>query len=179
MTRGLIVVGALVLLLAACSPPRNNDPTATPAPSPSATATATATATPTATPSPTATPTATPFVPPTVAIVDGDSVSECIKRNLGPGLLYTLSQDDDSLTNDILRSCLNEHLPDVLVSMMGPIIDRASACAVDVSQTLSNQDLITLNGPDGEAKDELVSDVTNDILRCTAEKLHIPVGWFD
>lgn len=183
MRRALALLGVGLILVAACGPLDDDPaPTATPLP-PTATATATpsptATATPSPTPTPTATPTATPFIMPTVAIVDGDSVEECIQRNLGPGLLYTLSQGDDSLTNDILTECLEEQLPDRLVWLMGPIIDQASECAVEISGTLTNTDLIILNGPDSPAKEELVDGVTSDLLRCTAEEFGIPVGWFD
>jgi hypothetical protein len=180
--RALALLAVALILVAACGP-LDDDPAPTPTPFPTSTATRTPSPTPTATPAPTATPTVTPsptpFIPPTVAIVDGDSVEECIQRNLGPGLLYTLSQDDDSLTNEILTECLEEHLPDTLVWALGPIIDQASECAVEVSRTLTNVDLIILNGPEGEQKDELVNQVTDDILRCTAEGFGIPVGWFD
>lgn len=172
------LLGTILILVAACGP-LDDDTPPTPTPLPTSTASPTATLTPTATATPTVTPTPTPFVPPTVALVDGDSVSECIERNLGPGLLYTLSQGDDSLTNEIVTQCLEENLPDALVWMLGPIIDRAAGCTVEVSTTLSNADLITLNGPNSDSKDALIERVTNDILRCTAEDLGIPVGWFD
>src|SRR5690606_39013314 len=98
MKPSVVLVTIVLLVTAACGPFGDDpDPTATPIPpTPTATRTATPrpTATPTPTPTPTATATATPFIAPTVAIVDGDSVSECIERNIGPGLLYTLSQDD-------------------------------------------------------------------------------------
>lgn len=179
MKPGVVIVGTVLVSIVACGP-FSADPTPTPTPlPPTPTATITPTPRPTPTPTPTATPTATPFIAPTVAIVPGDSVSACIERNIGPGLLYTLSQDDPSLTNEILTRCLEENLPDQLVWLMGPIIDQASACAVDVSKTLFNEDLITLNGPDSPRKRALVDRVTDDILRCTAEEFGIPVGWFD
>jgi hypothetical protein len=175
---GALIV-ALLLLGAACttggssaSPTPATPPTATATRTPSATATPEPTATPTVTPSP------TPYVAPTVAVVADDNVRDCLERNLTPELLISLSRDDTSLTNDVISSCLKTQLPSQLVFLLGPIIDTTSQCALDTSKTLSNQDLITLAGPDGADKDTVVNRVTDDILSCTADHYHIPSGIF-
>ena len=92
--------------------------------------------------------------------------------------MISLSRDDTSLTNDVISSCLETQLPSQLVFLLGPIIDTTSQCALDTSKTLSNQDLITLAGPDGADKDTVVNRVTDDILSCTADHYHIPSGIF-
>jgi hypothetical protein len=175
---GALIV-ALLLLGTACttggssaSPTPATPPTATATRTPSATATPEPTATPTVTPSP------TPYVAPTVAVVADDNVRDCLERNLTPELLISLSRDDTSLTNDVISSCLKTQLPSQLVFLLGPIIDTTSQCALDTSKTLSNQDLITLAGPDGADKDTVVNRVTDDILSCTADHYHIPSGIF-
>jgi hypothetical protein len=179
-TRCLLVALVGVLLFAAGCSSGGSSATQTP----SATATATATATPTVTPTPSATatptvaPTATPFVPPTVAVESGDSVRSCIERNLTPQLVISLSQNDDSLVNQVLTTCLQTQLPSELVFLLGPIIDTTSQCALDESKTLSNTDLVTLAGPDSDAKTAVVNRVTDDILSCTADHYHIPSSIF-
>ncbi|MCO5176525.1 MAG: hypothetical protein M9890_06090 [Thermomicrobiales bacterium] len=154
---------AVVLVLAGCASIGAPDPTATPLPSP----------TPTATPIPTATPSPTPFVPPTVAVQDDDSIRPCLERNLTPELLISLSMDDTTLTKDIMRTCLETQIPGPLVSLIDPIIEDASECALDVSKTLSNDDLIILSGDNTTSKDAVVSRVANGIVDCLASKYHL------
>jgi hypothetical protein len=166
-----VIVTCILMLTAACGG-SSPEPTATP--SPTATATITPTPSPTSTPSPTATPSPTPsptpFIPPTVAVTDSDSIQSCLERNLTPELLVSLSQDDTSLTKDIMRTCLETTIPSQLVFLMGPIIDDASQCALDVSKTLSNDDLFALAGNDQTRKDAIINDVSNKIVSCVASK---------
>jgi hypothetical protein len=183
-------LGVAALLLAACqtadsdaTPARTATPAATATLAATSTPTATATPTRTPTPRPTATPTVTPsptpFIAPTVVIVDDDSVRDCIERNLSPALLYTLSQDDPSLAEDILGECLETQLPDFLVGLLDPLIEQTAECAVEVSDTLTNVDLIALAGPDSADKDAVISRITDDILNCVADEYNIPLDWFD
>jgi hypothetical protein len=112
-----------------------------------------------------------------VAVVEDDDVRACLERNLTPELLVSLSRDETDLTEDILRECLETQLPDPLVWLLGPIVEEMSECTLDVSKTLTNQELIALGGPDSAQKDEIVDRVTGDILECTADGFGIPVDW--
>ena len=161
---GTLVV-LLPLLLFACS--RGGDD-ATPVPTP----TATATATPSPTPSPTATmtPSPTPFIPPTVAVTSDDSVQSCLERNLTAELLISLSRDETALTEDILETCIETTIPSQLTFLLSPIIDDASECTLDVSKTLSNEELIALAGDNSARKDEITDRVVSDILSCLGDK---------
>lgn len=150
----------VVLVLTGCASIGEPEPTATPLPSP----------TPTALPTPSATPSPTPFVPPTVAVQDDDSIRSCLERNLTPELLISLSMDDKTLTQDIMRTCLETQIPGPLVSLIDPIIEDASECALDVSKTLSNDDLIVLSGDDTASKDAVTSRVADGIVDCLASK---------
>lgn len=78
--------------------------------------------------------------------------------------------DDTTLTQDIMRTCLKTLLPGALVSLLDPIIEDASQCALDVSKTLSNDDLIVLSGDNTASKDAVVSRVSNEIVDCLANK---------
>lgn len=161
--RALIALVIVPLLLAACAAgPLGGDPAPTP--------TATVTPSPAPSPTPTATPSPTPFIAPTVAVTDDDSIQSCLQRNLTPELLISLSRDDTALTRDILRTCLETTVPAQLVWLLGPIIDDASECALDVSKTLSNQELVTLAGPDSAEKQAIVNRVVDDIVGCLTDK---------
>ncbi|HEX5166102.1 MAG TPA: hypothetical protein VFV93_11950, partial [Thermomicrobiales bacterium] len=127
-----LLLALLPLLLFGCSTSGGESSTPTP------TATATSSPTPEPTSTPTATPSPTAFVPPTVAVEDDDSIQACMERNLTPELLISLSKDDTSLTEDIMRTCLETTIPSPLMFLLNPIIDDASECALDVSKTLSN-----------------------------------------
>jgi hypothetical protein len=173
--RGGAVLAALILLVSCAGPFGDDDDTddaavaqatATMAipPTPTATATPQPTATPTATPSP------TPFIPPTVAVREDDSVEGCLRRNITPELLISLSLDQTELTEDIFRTCLGQSIPSELVFLLNPIIEDAGDCTLDVSRTLTNEQLITLAGPDGAAKDQIVDDVIDDILGCVTDQ---------
>lgn len=161
-----LFLALLPLLLIACSPGGGDD--ATPVP----TAVPTETAVPSPTPSPTPTVTATPtaFIPPTVAVSDDDSIQSCLERNLSAELLISLSRDDTSLTEDVMRTCLETTIPSELVFLLNPVIDDASECALEVSQTLSNEELITLGGSNSTRKDEITDRVVSDILSCLGDK---------
>ncbi len=165
---GLILL-LLPLLLLACSTGGSDD--ATPVPSvPPATATATVTPSPTPTPTPTVAPSPTIYIPPTVAVTDDDSIQSCLERNLTADLLISLSMDDTSLTEDVMRTCLETTIPSELIFLLDPIIDDASECALDVSKTLSNEELIALGGDDSARKDEITDRVVSDILSCLGSK---------
>jgi hypothetical protein len=176
LARCFVVLVALLLLGAGCST-GGSSATKTPLP-PTATATPSATATPAATDTPLATPSPTPFVPPTVAVTSSDTVRSCLQNNLTPQLVISLSQNDDTLVNQIITTCLKTQIPSELVFLLSPIIDTTSQCAVDESKTLSNQDLVTLAGPDGDAKTAVINRVTDDILSCTASHYHVPASIF-
>lgn len=171
------VLLAAMALLASCSSPLGNDapdPTATLAPTVVPTATASPTPAPTNTPAPTATPTV--FVPPTVAVAEDDSPQQCLERNLTPELLISLSMDDTSLTQDIFRTCLVTIVPEELVFLLDPVIEDASECALDVSKTLSNDELIALASGDSAKQDAITESVSTDILSCMSEKYGFDFG---
>lgn len=161
-----LTLGIALLLLAACSPLSGPDPTPTPTATPTVTPSPTPSPTPTPTPTPSPTPTPTPFIPPTVAVEDGDSIQGCLERNLTPELLISLSMDDTSFTQEVMRTCLETRIPGALVFLLDPIIEDASECALDVSKTLTNSELIVLAGNDSAQKDPVVSRVSNDIVDC-------------
>jgi hypothetical protein len=105
-----------------------------------------------------------------VAVEDHDSVQSCLERNLTPELLISLSMDDTTLTEDIMRTCLETTIPSQLMFLLNPIIDDASECALDVSKTLSNNELIALAGDDSTRKNEITDRVVRDILSCLGSK---------
>ena len=170
LTRFGLLLSLLSLLLIACST-GGDDAT----PIPTATATATATPSPTPSPTPTVTPSPTPFIPPTVAVSDDDSIQSCLERNLTAELLISLSMDDTSLTEDIMETCLETTIPSELTFLLNPIIEDASECALDVSKTLSNEELIALAGDDTARKDEITEHVVGDILSCLGDKYDLGI----
>jgi hypothetical protein len=159
-----LLLALLPLLLVGCSTGGGDSASPTP------TATATSSPTPSPTPTPTVTPSPTAFIPPTVAVEEDDSIQSCLERNLTPGLLISLSKDDTSLTEDIMRTCLETTIPSQLMFLLNPIIDDASECALDVSKTLSNEELIALAGDNSTRKDEITDRVVGDILSCLGSK---------
>ncbi len=165
-----LLLSLLPLLLVACSSGGDD-------PEPTATVPATATATPSPTPSPTptVTPSPTPFIPPTVAVTDDDSIQSCLERNLTAELLISLSMDDTTLTEDILETCLETTVPSQLTFLLNPIIDDASECALDVSKTLSNEELIALAGDNSARKSEITDGVVDDILSCLGDKYSLGI----
>lgn len=164
---GLFVL-LLPLLLAGCLTGEGDD--ATPAPTTTVTATATVSPTPSPSPTPTVTPSPTAFIPPTVAVSEDDSIQSCLERNLTPELLISLSMDDTSLTEDVMRTCLETTIPSELTFLLNPIIDDASECALEVSKTLSNEELIALAGDDSAQKSAITDRVVGDILSCLGSK---------
>lgn len=116
------------------------------------------------------TPSPTPYIPPTVAVTADDSIQSCLERNLTPDLLISLSRDETDLTEDIMRTCLETTIPSELTFLLDPIIEDASECALDVSKTLSNDELIALAGDDSAAKSEITDRVVRDILSCLGDK---------
>lgn len=105
-----------------------------------------------------------------MAVEDNDSVEACLERNITPELLISLQMDDTELTEDILRECLETQIPGELVFLLGPIIDDAADCTLDVSKTLTTQELIDLAGDDTARKNAIVSNVVDDILACLASQ---------
>jgi len=160
-----------LLLLAACSGGGADDAT----PVPTATPTATITASPTPSPTPSVTPSPTAFIPPTVAVTDDDSVQSCLERNLTGELLISLSRDETSLTEDILETCLETTIPSQLTFLLNPIIEDASECALDVSKTLSNEELIALAGDNSTRKSEITDGVVDDILSCLGDRYSLGI----
>ena len=116
-----------------------------------------------------------PFIPPTVAVTDDDSIQSCLERNLTPELLISLSMDETALTEDILETCLETTIPSQLTFLMDPIIEDASDCALDVSKTLSNEELIALAGDDSTRKDEITDGVVDDILSCLGDRYSLGI----
>jgi hypothetical protein len=162
LTTMAMLLALLALLLAGCSTGAGDDPTPTP--------TATITPSPTPSPTPTVTPSPTPYVQPTVAVTDDDTIQSCLERNITPELLISLSNDDTSLTEDIMKTCLETTLPSQLTFILNPVIEDASECALDVSKTLSNEELIALAGNNSARKDEITDQVVRDILGCLGDK---------
>jgi len=158
-----LLLSLLPLVLVGCST-GGDDPAPTP------TATVTATPSPTPSPVPTETPSPTPFIAPTVAVTDDDSIQSCLERNLTADLLISLSMNETSLTEDILETCLETTIPSELTFLLNPIIEDASQCALDVSNTLTNEELIALAGENGARKDEITDRVTGDILSCLGDQ---------
>lgn len=156
----------LPLVLAACSNGGSGDVTPTPA----ATSTATVRPSPTPSPSPTVPPSPTEYVQPTVAVTESDTIQSCLERNLTPELMISLSRDETRLTKDIMRTCLETTIPSELTFLLNPIIDDASQCALDVSKTLSNEELIALAGANSARKSEITGRVVSDILSCLGNK---------
>lgn len=103
-------------------------------------------------------------------MADDDSVESCLERNITPELLISLQMDDTELTEDILRECLETQIPNELVFLMGPIIDDAADCTLEVSKTLTTDELIDLASDDTERKTAIVSQVVDDILACVADE---------
>jgi hypothetical protein len=157
-----MMLALLPLVLVACSTGTGDDPTPTP--------TATVTPSPTPSPTPTVTPSPTPYVQPTVAVTDDDSIQSCLERNVTAELLISLSMDDTSLTEDIMKTCLETTLPSQLTFILNPVIEDASECALDISKTLSNDELIALAGNNSTRKDEITDRVVSDILGCLGDK---------
>jgi len=168
----LLVLLLPILLLACSTGGGDDDDDATPVPTQTATATVspTSTALPTPSPTPTVEPSPTVYIPPTVAVTDDDSIQSCLERNLTAELLISLSMDDTSLTEDVMRTCLETTIPPELTFFLNPIIDDASQCALEVSKTLSNEELIALGGDNSARKDEITDRVVSDILSCLGSK---------
>lgn len=114
-------------------------------------------------------------MPPTVAVTDDDSIQSCLERNLTAELLISLSMDDTSLTEDIMETCLETTLPSQLTFILNPVIEDASECALDVSKTLSNEELITLAGDNSARKSEITDRVIDDILGCLGDKYSLGI----
>ncbi len=114
----------------------------------------------------------------TVAIEPGDTIQTCFERNLTPALLLSLYRENTTLSDNIIRACLETQLPSELVGLANPIIGETSRCASQVSQTLTTEEVLILGQEPGTseiAKDAVVDRVTNDILRCLAETYELPL----
>lgn len=114
----------------------------------------------------------------TVAVAPGDTIQSCFERNLTPALLLSLYRENTTLSDNIIRACLETQLPSELVGLANPIIGETSRCASQVSQTLTTEEVLILGqepGTDESAKDTVINRVTTDILRCLAETYEIPL----
>ena len=114
-------------------------------------------------------------VPATVAIAPDDSIQSCFERNLTPALLLNLYRGDTTLSNDIIRACLEQDLPPELVGLIDPIIEETSRCASSVAQTLTTEEVLIL-GQEGDSpeKQRVIRRVAEDIVRCVARRYDIP-----
>ncbi len=83
--------------------------------------------------------------------------------------------DETSLTEDILETCLETTIPSELTFLLNPIIEDASECALDVSNTLTNEELIALAGENSARKDEITDRVTDDILSCLSDQYSLGI----
>jgi hypothetical protein len=83
--------------------------------------------------------------------------------------------DETELTEDILETCLETTVPSELTFLLSPIIDDASECALDVSKTLSNEELIALAGDNSVRKDEITDRVVGDILSCLGDRYSLGI----
>jgi hypothetical protein len=113
----------------------------------------------------------------TVAVEPGDSARACLERNLTPELLLALYREDTTLSNDIIRTCLEQDLPQQLVGLIDPIIQETSRCASERAQQLTTEEVLVL-GQQGQnaEKDAIVRRVSGDILRCVARSFPVPTG---
>jgi len=114
----------------------------------------------------------------TVAVAEGDTIQSCLERNLTPALLLSLYRENTTLSDNIIRACLETQLPSELVGLANPIIGETSRCASQVSQTLTTEEVLILGqepGASESGKDAVIDRVTNDILRCLAETYDLPV----
>ena len=114
----------------------------------------------------------------TVAVAPGDTIQSCFERNLTPALLLALYRENTTLSDNIIRACLETQLPSELVGLANPIIAETSRCASQVSRTLTTEEVLILGQEPGNsepAKDAVIDRVTTDILRCLAETYDVPI----
>lgn len=108
----------------------------------------------------------------TVAVAPDDTIQTCFERNLTPALLLSLYRENTTLSDNIIRACLETQLPSELVGLADPIIAETSRCASQVSQTLTTEEVLILGQAEGNAeseKDVVIERVATDILRCLAD----------
>lgn len=114
----------------------------------------------------------------TVAVEPDDSIQSCFERNLTPALLLSLYRENTTLSDNIIRACLETQLPSELVGLADPIIAETSECASQVSQTLTTEEVLILGQEHGAAEDEkdaVINLVTTEILSCVAETYNLPI----
>lgn len=108
----------------------------------------------------------------TVAVAPDDTIQTCFERNLTPALLLSLYRENTTLSDHIIRACLETQLPSELVGLADPIIAETSRCASQVSQTLTTEEVLILGQEPGNAeseKDAVIDRVSTDIVRCLAD----------
>lgn len=114
----------------------------------------------------------------TVAVEPDDTIQSCFERNLTPALLLSLYRENTTLSDNIIRACLETQLPSEVVGLANPIIGETSECASEVSQTLTTEEVLILGQEEGAAeaeKDVVIDRVTTDILHCVAETYDLPI----
>ena len=114
----------------------------------------------------------------TVAVSPDDTIQTCFERNLTPALLLSLYRENTTLSDNIIRACLETQLPSELVGLANPIIGETSRCASQVSQTLTTEEVLILGqepGTSEQAKEAVIDRVTSDILRCLVDTYELPL----
>jgi hypothetical protein len=112
----------------------------------------------------------------TVAVEPNDSIQTCLERNLTPELLLSLYRENTTLSDNIIRVCLQQQIPAELVGLMDPIIRRTSQCASTTSRTLTAEEVLILGQPSRSAEQDAVRDrIARDTLSCVAQEYNIPL----
>jgi hypothetical protein len=112
----------------------------------------------------------------TVAVADGDSTLDCLERNMTAELLLSLYRENTTLSDNVIRVCLQQNVPPELVGLMDPMIRRTSQCASETSRTLTTEEVLILGQSGRRAdKDAVIERVARDTLACVATDFNIPV----
>jgi hypothetical protein len=114
----------------------------------------------------------------TVAVEPDDTIQRCFERNLTPALLLSLYREDTTLSDTVIRACLETQIPSEIVELGDPIIQETSRCASRVSRTLTTEDVLVLGQEPGVAETEkraIIKRVAIEIVRCVARTYELPV----
>lgn len=113
----------------------------------------------------------------TVAVEPGDSARACLERNMTPELLLSLYRENTTLSDNVIRVCLQQDVPPELVGLMDPMIWRTSQCASESARTLTTEEVLILGQSGRRAdKDVVIERMARDTLVCVAQDFNIPVG---
>ncbi|HUG14533.1 MAG TPA: hypothetical protein VMM78_05875 [Thermomicrobiales bacterium] len=113
----------------------------------------------------------------TVAVEDGDSIQSCMERNMTPELLLSLYRENTTLSDNVIRVCLQQDVPPELVGLMDPMIRLTSQCASETSRTLTTEEVLILGQSERRAdKDAVIERMVRDTLSCVAREYDIPLG---